>query len=114
MTPEQQRAEFDEFTALKMQIHREMFPSGDKIIEAMKAGHRMIRLTLDSAPRFANAAEANRAFQDEVTRRWEAQKAKKTRDAAPRSQSTAGCTSVIGSVSDVQALIDQAYAEGAL
>ena len=95
MTPEQ-HAEFEAFTAMKMAVHREMFPSGDKIIAAMKAGKRT--LILDSAPRFTNVAEANAAFEAEVMRRWNARKS-----ASPAIVTVPG---------NFQANIDAAYARG--
>jgi hypothetical protein len=99
MTPEQ-HAEFEAFTAMKMAVHREMFPHTDKIIEAMKAGQPMIRLTTDSAaPRFKDAAEANAAFEAEVLRRWSARK------------TTGGITSVC-TITDVQRMIDQFHNRG--
>jgi len=110
MTPEQY-AEHDEFTRLKMCVHREMFPHTDAILKARPG--QQIRVT-DAAPRFKNPAEANAAFVAEVARRWEAHKA---RDAQMRNvcgESVAGSTPVIGSVSEIQRLIDAAYVEGTL
>ncbi len=91
MTPAEY-AEHEEFTALKMQVSREMFP----VMHAMLApGYdgQPIRVN-DAAPRFANPDEAHEAFKTEVQRRW-------------NMRAGSAITSVIGSVADIQRLIDK-------